>query len=162
MAKADAPDSLTRKANQAVIDKANARAMKSRIVSNTAENFVSVGPVTALKELYKEIQNAKNGLDAAGKPFVDGTKKMSGYTAATTYAKAAMSGFAASTMLMASALSNVMGVIGLIIGAFTLLNSWASKNSAQAEETSSALENLSSSGKAVDNVIKSIRDKGDP
>jgi hypothetical protein len=136
-----AKQTLTLKATMRLAERAEHEALKQSIVSNAVYNSGLIGTRDAIGLMREEM--AKSG------------KQFTALETVSMTAKASMLGFATSVMTIASAFGNFLGVIGLVVTAFGILDSLlssASANKALAEYS----ESLDRTEKAADNVVKTI------
>jgi len=141
--------SLQGKLLQKVADDAALAEKRMNILANAADNASFSGPVAAFKSLYAEI--TKLGQDAP--------KKIGLVSTAMLYLRGTIAITASYVGLLTTALGNILAVIGIVVGTFTLLSSVLSKNGEESQKASKSLDALKSSGENLDRVFESLEKK---
>ena len=116
------------------------RGMSRDIISNAAETASLVGFGAALVNIRKEIDPKQLGYFRAG---------MTGVAAATTAAAVRIGG-------LVSGLGNVGMVIGALIGAFELFDSWLSKTEKESTAYSKSLTDLNDAGDSANRTLAAL------
>jgi hypothetical protein len=138
---------------------ASQRSNRLNILTDISQNLGSRGIIGSFNELNRQIAAAKTGVDATGKSFEEGRSKLTTFAAAQTRLVGVLQIAGSSLMTIVSSLGNYAAIIGMVIGLGSLVLSFFSNASKEADRYSTAIDAAASATENIDNTLTAISKK---